>query len=153
MGRTHQRVNTLRITVRDMRRDDNLSLEVVLEKTGLFPSDMLLPMAEPWLSGRADHRWLVALDRSAPVGFAYTEPERLTEGTFNLLAIAVQPEKQGQGVGKTLVSHLMQCLRNEGGRILLVETSSLDELAATRALLRRPVFHAGSAHSGLLSRR
>lgn len=123
-----------------MRRDHVPALKVVLERTGLFPAEMLLPMAEPWLTGQADHRWLVALDGEYPIGFAYVEPERMTEGTFNLLAIAVDPERQGRGVGKTLVSHLMQRLSNDGGRILLVETSSLDEFAATRAFYEGQTF-------------
>ena len=130
----------MQISIRDMRRDDIPALEVVVEQTGLFPTDMLLPMAEPWLTGGADHRWLVALDQQEPIGFAYAEPERMTEGTFNLLALAVKPEAQGRGLGKALVSELMQRLRNDGGRVLLVETSSLDEFAASRAFYEGQAF-------------
>lgn len=130
----------MQISIHEMRRDHIPALKVVLERTGLFPAEMLLPMAEPWLTEQADHLWLVALDGEHPIGFAYVEPERMTEGTFNLLAIAVDPERQGRGVGKALVSHLMQRLSNDGGRILLVETSSLDEFAATRAFYEGQAF-------------
>lgn len=130
----------MQINIRDMRREDIPALAVVLDQTGLFPSDMLLPMAEPWLVGQADHRWLVALDGQEPIGFAYVEPERMTEGTFNLLAMAVKPEAQGRGFGKALLSDLIRRLRSDGGRVLLVETSSLDEFAATRAFYERQAF-------------
>lgn len=129
----------MQISIRDMRRDDLSALERVLDQTGLFPADLLRSMAEPWLSGQADHRWLTALDQQTPIGFAFAEPERMTEGTSNLLAIAVLPSKQGRGAGKALVTGLMQRLRNDGGRLLLVETSSLDAYARTRS------FYAGQA--------
>ena len=116
-----------------MQRDDLSALEGVLDQTGLFPSELLRPMAEPWLVGHADHCWLVALDQQRPIGFAYVEPERMTEGTFNLLAIAVEPALQARGAGRALVSDVMRRLQERGGRVLIIETSSLDEFAATRA--------------------
>lgn len=64
----------------------------------------------------------------------------MTEGTYNLLAIAVEPEAQGSGVGKVIVTDLIERLRKQGGRVLLVETSSLDEFAATRAFYERQNF-------------
>ena len=90
-------------------------------------------MAEAGLSGSAPHLWLVAQGRGKPVGFAYAEPERMTAGTFNLLAIAVHPSLQGGGIGKKLVRAVEDRLRGQGGRVLLVETSSLDDYAGTRA--------------------
>jgi ribosomal protein S18 acetylase RimI-like enzyme len=123
-----------------MQHDDLPALEVVLDQTNLFPSNLLRPMAEPWLVGQADHCWLVALEQERPIGFAYVEPERMTEGTFNLLAIAVEPEVQGRGAGRALVSDVIRHLREQGGRVLLVETSSLDEFAATRAFYEMQAF-------------
>lgn len=119
--------------MRELRRTDLQSLSVVLDQTGLFPSDLLPSMAEPYLSGTAPHHWLVALEGIRPIGFAYAEPERMTDGTFNLLAIAVLPQLQGSGVGKAIVADLIKRLLSQGGRVLLVETSSLEEYAATRA--------------------
>lgn len=123
-----------------MHADDLSAMEVVLEQTGLFPAQMLRAMAEPYLLKQAEHQWLVAVKQQRTIGFAYVEPERMTEGTFNLLAIAVEPEAQGGGVGRTMVSDLMQRLSAQGGRVLLVETSSLDEFAATRAFYEKQDF-------------
>jgi ribosomal protein S18 acetylase RimI-like enzyme len=136
----NQRARTLQLSIRDMRRNDLLALEGVLAQTGLFPVDLLRSMAEPWLSGQSDHHWLTARDRQTPIGFAFAEPERMTEGTFNLLAIAVLPSKQSRGAGKALVTSLMQRLRDNGGRILLVETSSLDAYARTRSFYTEQAF-------------
>lgn len=94
---------------------------------------MLADMADPFLSAAADHLWLVICEGDRVVGFAYCEPERLTDGTHNLLAIAVSPDRQRCGVGKSLVGAVEQHLSLSAGRILLVETSSLDDYAGTRA--------------------
>lgn len=93
---------------------------------------MLPEMAEPSFSATSGATWLVADDATGVLGFAYCEPERMTVGTYNLLAIAVDPDRQGVGVGQQLVSALLDRLRDTNGRLLLVETSSLPEYARTR---------------------
>ncbi len=128
------------LEVRGLDRTDLSSVCVVLQATGLFPPEMLAPMAEPYLSEHAPHHWLVACSGSQVMGFAYAEPERMTDGTSNLLAIAVHPDCQRQGVGKILVGALEDRLRGEGSRLLLVETSSLAEHAAARAFYTRLFF-------------
>jgi hypothetical protein len=35
--------------------------------------------------------------------FAFCQQERLTDGTWNLLAIALLPSQQGQGIGKCMI--------------------------------------------------
>ena len=129
------------LTIRALDRADLPSVSVILDATGLFPSDLLEPMAEPFLAEDAPHHWLVACDPDKVVGFAYAEPERMTDGTFNLLAIAVDPAVQRGGIGKALVNGLIDRLGQQGGRVLIVETSSLDDFADTRS------FYAGQAFS------
>ncbi len=107
--------------IRTLQRDDLAGVRLVLDGTGLFPSEMLGEMAEPFLSGRAPHFWIVAVRGEETVGFAYCEPERLTEGTYNLLAIAVAPDHQRSGSGTALVRGIEALLRGQGGRLLLVE--------------------------------
>ena len=116
-----------------MSRDDLSSVSSILDNTGLFPSEMLAEMAEPFLSGAEPHIWLTACNQSGVLGFAYCEPERLTEGTYNLLAIAVDPDRQGGGIGQLLVAAVERAVRDLGGRVLLVETSSLPEYERTRS--------------------
>lgn len=114
-------------------RADLPAVSAILDSTGLFPSAMLADMAEPFLSAAADHLWLVICHHEDILGFAYCEPERLTDGTHNLLAIAVRPDRQRGGIGKNLVETIERHLAATGGRVLLVETSSLDDYEGTRA--------------------
>lgn len=127
---------TYPIDVRALVRDDLPALVPVLEGTGLFPAEMLADMAEPFLTASQPHLWLVAEHDNRVSGFAYCEPERATDGTFNLLAIAVDPGVQGIGIGSALIAALEQQLRAQGARVLIVETSALDEYIPTWAFYR-----------------
>ena len=119
--------------VRALLRADLPGVSSVLDDTGLFPTELLPEMAEPFLSGSADHLWLVICEGEAVLGFAYVEPERMTDNTHNLLAIAVSPARQNGGVGKALIEAVERRLAEAGGRVLLVETSSLADFEPARA--------------------
>ncbi len=128
------------ITTRALTRADLPEVAAILDATGLFPAEMLPEMAAPFLAGTAAHLWLVICDGPAVLGFAYCEPERMTDATHNLLAIAVSPERQRQRIGWQLVAAVEQALAGQGGRILLVETSSLDDYRGTREFYARQGF-------------
>jgi GNAT superfamily N-acetyltransferase len=116
-----------------MLRKDLPGVSSILDGTGLFPSKMLADMAEPYLTCTDPHIRLVALSESAVLGFAYCEPERMTDGTYNLLAIAVDPNRQSGGIGQLLVAAVEPLAKTREARILLVETSSLPEYKRTRS--------------------
>lgn len=112
---------------------DLADLEVVLHLTELFPSELLADMIAPSLSGNSDALWLTCrLDGSA-VGFCYILPEALTDRTWNILALAVRPDLQGQKLGTKLVQATEALLKSRGQRLLIVETSSTEPFAKTRA--------------------
>ena len=73
------------------------------------------------------------VEDGAVIGFCYAAQEKLTEGTWNMLAIAVLPEWQGSGTGNALARHLENGLRNDGQRVLIVDTSGADGFAGARA--------------------
>ncbi len=107
---------------------------------GLFPADATDEVAGVLagsLSGDLgpDHVW-VTDDDGGPVGVAYTAPERMTDGTWNLYMIAVRPDRQRQGRGTALVRHVETALAARGVRVLLVETSGLESFERTRAFYR-----------------
>jgi ribosomal protein S18 acetylase RimI-like enzyme len=108
---------------------------------GLAPPGGVEPIAEVLadsLAGKLgpDHVWLTD-DDGGPVGVAYLAIEKLTDGTWNLYMIAVRPDLQGQGRGAALVRHAEEVAARRGGRILIVDTSSLPEFDETRAFYRK----------------
>jgi len=58
----------------------------------------------------------------------------MTSGTFDLYWIAVDPARQRSGVGRALLGAVERTLREEGGRLLLVETAGKPSYASTRAM-------------------
>ncbi|MBK1661359.1 GNAT family N-acetyltransferase [Paracraurococcus ruber] len=124
--------------IRPLGAGDLPAVKAVIAATGLFPADLLDAMAAPFLGGTAaGDLWFVAVADGTPCAVAYCAPERMTDGTWNLLLIAVHPDRQGRGVGAWLTAHVERSLAGRGARILLVETSGLPEFARTRAVYQR----------------
>lgn len=121
--------------IRSPQPGDLAALEGVIAATGLFPPELLGGMMAGNAEG-APSLWQV-LERDGPVALAYAAPERMMEGTWNLLLIAVHPDVQGKGFGTALMAEVEALLRAEGQRLLLVETSDLPEFEATRAFYFR----------------
>jgi ribosomal protein S18 acetylase RimI-like enzyme len=111
-------------------------LTAIIGRTGLFPPNLLGGMAADHLGGKdTDEIWLTC-DEGGPVAILFCAPEKLTDGTYNLLLIAVDPDRQQQGVGRKLFQELERRLFANGGRMLLVETSGLGEFEGTRNFYR-----------------
>lgn len=104
----------------------------IIGATGLFPPELLDDMAAPFFAGADESSWLT-LEQGKPQGLAYCAPERFTDGTWNLLLIAVHPDLQRTGAGAALIRAVEDGVRKRGGRLLLVETSGLGTFAGQRA--------------------
>lgn len=65
-------------------------------------------------------------------GYACHGPTPKAEGVFDLYWIAVDPRRQGEGLGRTLLQFVENEVRRENGRMLLIETSSKSSYAPTR---------------------
>lgn len=124
--------------IRAVRQDDVAALKIIIDATELFPSQLLDGMLAGWLGGqRLDQRWQTYDAGSGPRAVAYSAPEPMTDGTSNLLLIAVHPEQQGHGIGQALMRDVEVTLAAHGQRVLLVETSGLPEFERTRDFYRR----------------
>src|SRR4051794_10462026 len=90
--------------------DDTAAILALAVSSGLFPpgaTDEVAAVLAGSLAGEngPDHVWLTD-DDGGPIGVAYYAPERLTEGTWNLYMLAVDPDHQRQGRGAALVRHV-----------------------------------------------
>lgn len=75
---------------------------------------------------------LVTEVESAITGYICYGPTPLTEGTWDLYWMAVAPEQQGRGIGKTLMESAERKIKRSGGRLAIIETSSKPEYERTR---------------------
>ncbi len=83
----------------------------------------------------ADHRIQVWDDVPAgpPARVVYFGPNAMGDRTWDLLWISVAPDRQGQGIGGELIRFTEAHIRAAGGRLLLIDTSSLPRFVATHA--------------------
>jgi ribosomal protein S18 acetylase RimI-like enzyme len=65
-------------------------------------------------------------------GYACFGPHPLTQGTYDLYWIVVDPVAQGHGIGHALLARVEAEVQARGGRMLLVETSSTPAYASAR---------------------
>ena len=85
------------------------------------------------------HQWLVVEEEGAVVAAANVAPEPFADRLWNLYFIAVTPQRQGQRLGHSLMTHIETELTARGSdvaRVLVVETSSTDQYARTRDFYR-----------------
>jgi len=97
---------------------------------------------DSFLAGAAEGDcWLIDDAGRGAEGIAYYAPERMTNGTWNLYLLAVQPGRHRRGRGTALVCHVEQDLQSCGARVLLIETSGVPGFAGQRAFYTRLGYH------------
>jgi ribosomal protein S18 acetylase RimI-like enzyme len=121
------------LKIRNTEKSDIELLKNVVDSSELFPSEMLEEMMSNYLKDpESEELWYTCLLNDIIIGFAYCVPEKLTEGTFNILAIGVLKEFQGKGIGRSIITHIEEQLKDLGKRIIIIETSSEDSYQKTR---------------------
>lgn len=76
-------------------------------------------------------------EQAAIVGYVCYGSRPMTEGVVDLYWLAVHPGKHRQGYGKALVQWLEKTVREQKGRLILIETSSKDKYTPTRHFYQR----------------
>ncbi len=121
--------------IRNSESSDRLAIKALTEAIGFEVTEV----AQVLLSFDACHKssnpssalWFMDDDEGVQ-GAAYVEPERMADGTYNLLLIAVHPSEQKKGRGTRLIHHIEEQIARNGGRVLIVETMGTDEFAHVR---------------------
>ena len=124
------------LKIRPAAKQDIETIGQIAGDTDLFPPEMLDDMIDGYLDQSSQDIWFVGELDDRVITFGFCEPERMTEGTWNLLAIGVDPTLQGQGHGGKMMSYLEQHLSSGSQRILIVETMGTPEFAKTREFYR-----------------
>ncbi|WP_165764425.1 GNAT family N-acetyltransferase [Flavobacterium aurantiibacter] len=113
-------------------------LKEVLDSSALFPSEYLDDMiSDYFINPDSEDIWFTYMLNDRPIALGYCVPEKFTNGTFNLYAIAVHGAYQGKGIGKEMMLYIEKLLTQAGKRVLLVETSSQPRYDNTRAFYHK----------------
>ena len=102
-------------------------------RCGLFEPDQTELLAEMLRSRGDADTWFTDDADGVVVGVAYMAPEKMTDGTWNLYWIAVDPNHQRQCRGGAMLTHVEQWLADKGERLLIVETAGIDKFDYVRS--------------------
>ncbi len=126
------------ISVRDAHVSDMSAIEAVIRGIGLFTpeeADSFASSLPGHFAGEAEGRvWLLAGEGA---GAAYLSPEPAGPGVWNLLFLGVRPEARRRGVARAVIAEVERRLREQGARMLLIDTSTEPPMEAARALRRQ----------------
>jgi ribosomal protein S18 acetylase RimI-like enzyme len=121
---------------RPLESRDRGAVAGILERVGNFSEDekkIALELIDAWLSAgeASDYLCWVLEDEAGVRGYVCIGPTPLTDGTFDLYWIAVDPSAQGRGYGQVLTRLAEDEARRRAGRLLLIETASQETYAPT----------------------
>jgi ribosomal protein S18 acetylase RimI-like enzyme len=116
---------------------DTPTLLALADGTGVFKPmeiEALREVLDDYHGGARElgHRAVCCEQEGKVIGFAYYAPAAMTDRTWYLYWIAVRKDVQARGLGGTLLRHAENDIRRAGGRLLLIETSSLPHYDLTR---------------------
>jgi ribosomal protein S18 acetylase RimI-like enzyme len=116
---------------------DTPTILKIAEGTGVFKSHEIVALNEVLDDYHSDnhaygHKAVTYEQDGHIIGFAYYAPAAMTERSWYLYWIAVSKQTQAKGVGGGLMHHVEEDIRNNNGRVLFIETSSLPHYDLTR---------------------
>lgn len=126
---------------------DGQSIQSITANTSLFSQEEVACVTELWDdylqhgSKASGYYFVVEREQGQARGYACYGPRSLTEGTYDLYWIAVSPELRRAGIGRLLLDWVEQDIRQMRGRLIVVETSGLENYAPTRR------FYLGTGYS------
>ncbi len=114
--------------IRNLRAADRPAIESMVRATGFFSEEevvVALELVDVALTqpGQTDYLFAVAELDGQAVGYACHGLRPLTEGTWDLYWIVVDPRIQRAGAGKALLEWSENDVRARGARMLVCETS------------------------------
>lgn len=124
--------------IRELKEKDKLPLEKILRDTKVFSDEevtVALELMDIYLNNKEqkDYEIFSAINENDDVkGYICIGPTPMTYGTYDLYWIAVDPEVHGKGIGKELVKFAENLIKEQKGRLIVVETSSRDDYEPTR---------------------
>ncbi len=125
------------VTVTPTREQERPAIEAILRRCGVFREeevDVALEVLDVYLYrlNQQDYQVYTAKRAGAVAGYVCFGRNTMTDGTFELYWIAVDPGQHRHGVGGSLMALAEYEIARQGGRLISVETSSREDYHPTR---------------------
>jgi GNAT superfamily N-acetyltransferase len=118
-----------------MVKEDKPALMEILRTTPEFkPSEVVVAeeVIDSYLHAPDSYNVLVAEEDAAIVGYICYGLTPLTESTWDIYWLVISLNKRGQGVGGALTAFAEEQIKNDGGRLIVIETSAKPGYEKTR---------------------
>lgn len=140
------------VRLRELRGSDRAPLEALLRATGAFPPNevaVALELIDLGITRRKDgtalrhddYRFAIAEtaegEAARVAGYACWGWSPMTDGVIDVYWIAVDPARQGGGVGQRLMAEVEADAAERGARMVLAETGGKASYAPTRRFYER----------------
>lgn len=122
--------------IRELERNDVEPLKEILQATDVFRDEEIevaIELMEATLGNTEDYVQKTIVDDAGNVqGYYCVGPTPMTQSTFDLYWIAVNPDYHGKGIGYQLLNDCERTVGSMKGNLIVVETSSLPKYEGTR---------------------
>ena len=130
-------------SIRRIAPEDREAIRSLLERTEAFKAHEVdvamelvdIALADPEQDG---YRPYVLVEEDGTVAaYACFGKNEMTAATYDLYWLATRPDRMGRGHGRRIVAFVEEEIRKEGGRLLVIETSSKESYGDTRAFYEK----------------
>lgn len=118
--------------IRKLIPDDKEQIRSILTETNHFNDDEIkvaIELIDVYLNDEKQQDYIIYTyeNEKRAAGYICYGKRPLTDWTYDLYWIAVDPNIHGKGLGSKLVKHMEEDLRSAGGKLILIETSGKAE--------------------------
>jgi ribosomal protein S18 acetylase RimI-like enzyme len=136
------------VRIRPTIQEDYNSILEILRETNNFTAEEI-KVADELLNSYFTHSlesgyWTYTAVNNKVAGYICYGPTPLTDGTYDVYWIAVDPTLQGQGIGTELMDFAEDDISRRKGRLITIYTSSQEKYSQTRSFYLGRDYHEGA---------
>lgn len=131
--------------IRKLIESDREKIKDILTDTNNFNEEEIkiaLELIDIYIKDKEqkDYEIFIDEDENKIRGYVCIGQRPMTEGTYDLYWIAVNPNVQSRGVGSELIKYIEEYLKEKNGRLILIETSGKDSYEKERKFYEKNLY-------------
>jgi ribosomal protein S18 acetylase RimI-like enzyme len=130
--------------IRKLEKQDRDVLKKILEDTNHFSEEEIkvaMELIDVYLNNENQKDYIIYVyaddDSNRTDGYICYGRRPMTDGTYDLYWIAVDPNIHGKGIGSRLVKFMEEDIVKLGGELILIETSGKPEYEGERGFYQK----------------